>query len=179
MGKKILTVTSGERGKIHTVTTCVSGSGQVIPPMMIYPRDHMSESLKHDAVPGTLFACSKSGWINQELYLEWFQFFISSIPAAGPVLLIEDGHCLHISFEVIKLAQENDIHLLCLPTHTFHLLQSLDVEAIKTSFSKACKRFNASNPGCVVRSENLASLVAIARSQSVTPVNIMSVFRKC
>ena len=36
-----------------------------------------------------------------------------------------------------------------------------------------------STPGCVVRSEDLASLLAIAWPQSMTPINIMSGFRKC
>ena len=35
------------------------------------------------------------------------------------------------------------------------------------------------NPGCVVCSENLASLLAVAWPQSATPVNIMSGFCKC
>ena len=175
--KKVWSVTSGELGKTHTVITCVSASGYAIPPMMIYPRTRMSEGLKTGAVPGTLFSCSKSGWVNQDLYLEWLRFFISSIPAARPVLLIEDGHSSHISLEVIELAQENDIHLLCLPSHTSHLLQPLDVgvfKSLKSFFNKACKQFMADNPGCVVRSENLASLLAIA-----TECNIMSGFRKC
>ena len=60
-----------------------------------------------------------------DLYLEWFKFFIANIPPTRPVLLIEDGHASHISIEVIKLAQSNDIHLLCLPSHTTHLLQPL------------------------------------------------------
>ena len=180
--KKVWAVTSGEKGKTHTVVSCVSATGQVIPPMMIYPRVRMSEALKKDAVPGTLFACSKSGWINQELYLEWFRFFISIIPATRLVLLIQDGHSSHISLEVIRLAQENDIHLLCLPSHTSHLLQPLDVgvfKSLKTYFHKACKQFMAANPGVVVRSENLASLLAVAWPQSMTPINIMSGFRKC
>jgi len=35
------------------------------------------------------------------------------------------------------------------------------------------------NPGCVIWSENLASLMAHAWPQRVTPVTIMSGFRKC
>ena len=34
-----------------------------------------------------------------------------------------------LSMDVIKVAQENDIHLLCLPSHTTHLLQ-LCIQAI-------------------------------------------------
>ena len=115
--KKVWALTSGEKGKTHTVVSCVSASGNVIPPMMIYPRKRMTDKLKSGAVPGTLFACSDNGWINQQLYLQWFEFFVASIPPDHPVLLIEDGHASHISLEVIKLAQENDIHLLSSLTH--------------------------------------------------------------
>ena len=180
--KKVWSVTSGERGKTHTVVTCVSAAGLLIPPMMIYPRVCLAEGLKAGAYPGTLFACSKSGWITQELFLEWFRFFVASIPPTRPVLLIFDGHSSHISLDLIQLAQEHDIHLLCLPSHTSHLLQPLDVgvfKALKSAFNKACKKYLSDNPGSVVRSENLASLLAHAWPQSVTPVNIMSGFRKC
>jgi len=37
--KNVWSTTSGEKGKIHTIVTCVSASGYVIPPMMIYPRN--------------------------------------------------------------------------------------------------------------------------------------------
>ena len=45
---------------------------------------------------GTMFTCSESGWINQSLFLDWFKFFIMSIPPARPVLIIEDGHSSHV-----------------------------------------------------------------------------------
>ena len=41
--KNVWSVTSAERGKTHTVITCVSASGFVIPPMMIYPRKRLNE----------------------------------------------------------------------------------------------------------------------------------------
>lgn len=69
--------------------------------MMIYPRKRMSEKLKQGAVPETLFECSDSGWINEELYTTWFKFFLTKIPPTRPVLLIEDGHSSHISIDVI------------------------------------------------------------------------------
>ena len=34
--KSVWAVTSGEKGKTHTILTCVSASGQAIPPMMIF-----------------------------------------------------------------------------------------------------------------------------------------------
>ena len=73
---------------------------------------------------------------NQELYTQWFKFFIEKIPPARPVLLIEDGHSSHISLDVIGLAPDNGIHLLCLPAHTTHLLQPLDVSVFKSQCVK-------------------------------------------
>ena len=93
---------------------------------MIYPRKRaVPESMRNGAVPGTIFMTSDSGWITQEIYLEWFRVFIAPIPPARLVLLIEDGHGSHITLDVIELACVNNIHLLCLPAHTSHLLQPL------------------------------------------------------
>ena len=105
------------------------------------------------APPGTIFTCTDSGWINQEKYLEWFKCFLKNIPPTRPVLIIEDGHTSHVSMEVIKLAQDNDVHLLCLPSHTTHILQPLDIavfKPFKTYFNKACKNFISSNPGQIL-----------------------------
>ena len=167
--KNVWSVTSGEKGKTHTVITCVSASGFVIPPMMIYPRKRMNEKLKQGAVPETLFECSDSGWINEELYVKWFKFFLTKIPPTRPVLLIEDGHSSHISIDVIKLARNNGVHLLCLPAHTTHMLQPLDVgmfKSLKSNYLTACKKHLSNHPGQVITTDVLASLLAQAWPES-------------
>ena len=73
---------------------------------------------------------SNSEWITQEMYLEWFKFFIASIPYARPVLLIKDGHSSHITLEVIELAHANNKHLLCLPPHTSHTIAALGYRCV-------------------------------------------------
>ena len=133
--------------------------------MIIFPRKWMKEDLKNGALPGTMFTCSESGWINLSLFLDWFKFFIASILPARPVLTIEDGHSSHISLEVIKLARENDIYLLCLPSHCTHILQLLDVgvfKSLKAHFNKVCKDFLFAHPGQSIRSEGLAHLLSLA-----------------
>ena len=105
--KNVWSLTSAKKGKTHTILACASASGLVLPPFMIYPRKRMSETLKEGAVPGTSFHCSGNGWVTQKLYLEWFRFFIANIPHTRPVLLIQDGHDSHTSFEVIELARSS------------------------------------------------------------------------
>ena len=114
-------VTAAEHGKTHTILSCASATEYVLPPMMVYPRKKaVPDHLKEGAVPNTLYKCSEIGWINKDLYLERFQFFLYNIPPTRPVLLLQDGHSSHISVELIKLARQNDIHLLCFPAHTIH-----------------------------------------------------------
>ena len=72
-------------------------------------------------------------------------------------------------------------HLLCLPPHTCHVLQPLDVGAFKpfkSFFSKVCTAFMAKNPGQVVTEDILSSLVGKALALSHTPINIFSGFKK-
>lgn len=180
--RNVYAVTSAERGKIHTVLSCVSASGYTLPPMMVYPRKKaVPEKLRIGAVPNTLFMSSESGWINSDLFFQWFTFFVENIPPARPVLLLQDGHSSHISIELIELARENDVHLLCLPAHCTHILQPLDVgvfKPFKSYFSKACTNFLAKNPGQVVTTEKLSSLVAEAWPSAFTPINVMAGFKK-
>ena len=177
--RNVWAVTSAKKGKTHTILACVSASGLVIPPLMVYPRKRMADHLTSGCVPGTMFQCSDNGWITSELFLKWFK---ENIPPSRPVLLIMDGHASHIAIEVIELAKRNDVHLLCLPAHTTHILQPLDVgvfKSFKLYYSKAVRRYLADNPGRVVTSDVIASLVGKTWTQAMTTVNIMSGFKKC
>jgi len=57
--------------------------------------------------------------------------------------------------EAIKLAAENEIILFCLPPHTSHVAQPLDVSffgPLKKHWSRVCHEYMADNPGKVVTS---------------------------
>ena len=98
----------------------------------------------------TLFASSENDSI---LHLEWFNFFVKNSPPLWPVLLIQDGHSSHISIEVIELACDNEVYILCLPAHTTHILQPLDVgvfKSFKANFSKSCTLYLTRYPGRVI-----------------------------
>ena len=75
---------------------------------------------------------SDSGWINADLFVEWFKFFTDNIPSTRPVVLIQDSHSSHVSIKLVELARENNINQLCLPSHTLHILQPLDVGCFKS-----------------------------------------------
>ena len=177
----VYSITAAERGKTHTIVACVSASGFVLPPMMVYPRKKsVPEDLKEGAVLNTLFTNSVNGLITKELYLEWFKHFLANIPPTRPVLLIQDGHSSHASIELIECARANYIHVLCLPAHTTHILQPLDVgvfKSFKAAFSKACRNYTLKHPGCIT-TDVIAALVGESMPVAFTPLNILSGFKK-
>jgi len=68
MGRHKDAVTSAEKGKTHTVLTCASASGHVLPPMMVFPRKQTPPAkFCEGAVAQTLFTNSDTGWINSDL----------------------------------------------------------------------------------------------------------------
>ena len=80
------------------------------------------------------------------LGMQWFEFtFLPQAKAHNtsgkPILLIFDGHGSHLSEKFHQLAMANNIHILCLPPHTTHRLQPLDVGIfgpLGNAFSRRC-----------------------------------------
>ena len=86
----------------------------------------------------TLYAKSLNGYMDEELFFSWFKFFVAKTQHLDKRLLIIDGHGSHISLNVIDTARENNM-LYCLPPHTTHILQPLDVslyKPLKNHFSR-------------------------------------------
>jgi DDE superfamily endonuclease len=75
---------------------------------------------------------SQNGWTDDFIGAEWFEkSFIPQSTARNksgkPILLVLDGHGSHETSEIIRLAELHNIVILCLPPHTTHKLQPLDV----------------------------------------------------
>lgn len=82
--------------------------------------------------PGTVYAATKKGWMESEVFTNYF--LTSLIPALGPerpALIIYDGHSTHISLKIVAAAIENNITILKLPPHSSHLLQPLDLSVFR------------------------------------------------
>ena len=97
------------------------------------------------------------------------------------MLLIFDGHHSHISFELIELAWKNNIHLLCLPPHTTHLLQPLDVGVfgpLKQAWKKILKEHQIETCAGTVTKEDFPGLISRLWERSFKAAHIKSGFRK-
>ncbi|KAJ8882035.1 hypothetical protein PR048_018523 [Dryococelus australis] len=95
----------------------------------VFPRKR-GNLLIDDAPPGSFAVYHVSDWRTKETFLAWFRWFLdfSNPGFQKPVLLILDCHSSHAkSLELINLARESNVGLLCFPLHTTHRLQPLNV----------------------------------------------------
>jgi hypothetical protein len=65
---------SWERWRNVTVV-CDERKWLFTPPMFICPRQRLSNSMKRHGPAGSSYQCSKTGWINEELFLLCLQHF--------------------------------------------------------------------------------------------------------
>src|SRR6266496_1435489 len=82
-----------------------------------------------------------NGWITNKVSLEWIKHFdchTASRTKGKYRLLILDGHESHHSTAFELYCQEHNIITLCMPPHSSHLLQPLDIScftALKQAYN--------------------------------------------
>ena len=132
-----------ERGETVTVLACTNAIGSFIPPMAIFKgkkhRDEFSDGFPN----GSLVMMTDSGWINEDVFLKWLHHF-QAHRAPGTCLLLLDGHISHKSLQALQYCEENNIHMICLPSHTSRRLQPLGqsfFKPLKDYYDDECNTF--------------------------------------
>ena len=169
---------TSETKKQVTVLACASAAGQCIPPFVIFDRKTLSPELAKGEVHGTGYGLSSNGWIDQELFLNWFlHHFLAYAPSIRPLLLLMDGHLSYFCPDFIKIAAEEKVLVFVLPPNTTHLCQPLDKGPLKAQWKKCCHNFSVKHPGRVVTLYDFSSVFSKAWFASMTMNNIITGFR--
>ena len=69
--KHPISINGQEKSQI-TVLACVSASGNAIPPLVIFDRKNLTEELTRSEVPDTRYGLSDSGWMDSDIFQDWF-----------------------------------------------------------------------------------------------------------
>lgn len=183
--KQVGTLSSQERGALMTLVTCMSASGIFIPPLIIFPRKNMKPELLDGCPPGTIAKCHPSGWIQVDIFTEWLKHFIEFVKPspADPVVLILDGHYSHTrNLDLIVLGREHGVIIVCLPPHTTHKLQPMDVafmSPFKNYYSQEIETWMCNHPFRAVTCYQIGDLMGKAYAKCATLQIAMSGFKKC
>ena len=106
----------------------------MLPLLCVFKGKYVMENwIDQDVASQTAVSVSSRGWMETTLFFNWFRdVFLPNTGEERPVLLIYDGHTTHISTQLIRLAQQNQVTIMKLPPHTTHLLQPLVVAVFKS-----------------------------------------------
>ncbi|EAQ88445.1 hypothetical protein CHGG_05064 [Chaetomium globosum CBS 148.51] len=116
-----------------TVIECINASGWSVDPMIIFEgKVHISSWYDGSVLPKTWrIGVSDNGWTTDELTFEWLREVFEPQTRKRTVgryrLLILDGHGSHSTPAFDKFCTEHRILTECMPPHSSHYLQPLDV----------------------------------------------------
>ena len=167
-----------------TVIEAVGALGFVVPPFIIYKgRNHLSGWFDEaDIPPDWVFGVSNNGWTTNALGFEWLKHFDRHTKArtvGGYRLLILDGHESHDSMEFTAYCKANNIITLCMPAHSSHLLQPLDVgvfSPLKKAYGRQVEKLMRNQINHITKLEFLPCFRA-AFSEAITESNVQGGFR--
>lgn len=161
----------------------MSVAGFFIPPMFVYPGARMSAGLRRGGPPGSVYKMSKSGWINEDLFVEWLVHFVQHTNSSpdNRTLLLLDNHTSHTSLAAYEFCKENGITVLSFPPHTSHRLQPLDVSffgPLKRAYNSECALFMRNNPYEKIEREDIPKIFKSAYEKVAGVGKAVSGFEK-
>ena len=149
--------------------------------MVVFSGKRFNQELSEGEVPGTLYGMSDSGWMDSELFSNWFSnHFLKHAVPSRPLMLILDDHSSHYTLKLVKTAAENDVVLFCLLPHTTADSQPLDTICfgpLKTYWVETCQQFVFSNPGRAITKFQFSNLFSEAWSKGMS-INPSIIFKK-
>jgi hypothetical protein len=99
--------------------------------LVVAGQNHLANWYQDRGIPKDwVITLSSSGWTTNEIGLEWIKHFdkhTKSHTIGRYRLLVLDGHETHHSADFELYCKENNNITLCMPPHSSHLLQPLDV----------------------------------------------------
>ena len=179
--KKVRYHCSGMKSQI-TILGCCSGTGQAMPPFIIFDAKQLNHQWTRGEVPGTRYGLSDSGWTERTLFHGWLvEHFLAHAVPGRPLLLLVDGHSSHYDPDSIRFARSHSVIIFCLPPHTTHEAQPLDVSffgPLKKNWGDVCHRFIQASPGKVITRFNFNELFSQAWLKTCSPEIICGGFRR-
>jgi hypothetical protein len=132
-----------------TAIECINGEGWCLPPYLIVQGAyHLASWYTEGGLPlDWAIKPTSNGWTNNETGLDWIKHFdkhTRSRTKGVYRMIVLDGHESHQSAEFNKYCDNNNIITICLPAHSSHLTQPLDVgcfSVLKRMYGREIEHF--------------------------------------
>lgn len=124
-----------------TTMFCGNAIGEFLPPYVILKGKQKWTDWLKGSPPGTKLNVTPHGWIDQDVFDDWFEyhFLPFAMKHPGKKVLIGDNMSAHLTMKTLKLCSENNVSFILLIPNSTHFLQPLDVayfSSLKTNWRK-------------------------------------------
>ena len=128
-----------------SLLSCINVDGGSIPNFYILKGSYFLEDYIARCKEAVVMGMQPNAWMIRWLFKSWIPHFVECMKK-GPRLdqtnrhlLILDEHNSHMTLKMVKISMKAGLDIVCLPSHTSHALQPLDVACFapfKTTFRK-------------------------------------------
>ena len=185
-GQDTYQLVAGEKGSRSTILAMVNANGDHVPPMVIHKGMRVQPGWDTNKPQDTMLRCSKSGYINKQLFAEYGARFVRFLNSEGllglPHLLLMDSHFSHLyNYQFIDMMQSYNIQVLGFRPHTTHLVQPLDknpFSMLDHHWNVGLRRHNTLKGGRKLTKSEFFGLFNVAWYKAMTPHTIQSGFKR-
>lgn len=177
-----------DQGTSKAAVTCMfsfSASGNVVPPMIIYPYVRIPAEISNSVPESWGIGHSDSGWMKSEVFYEYianvFNKHLSENDIKRPVILFVDGHKTHLTYHLSLLCKELQIILIALYPNSTRILQPADVSAfkpIKSQWKKRVLEWRRCHMNEAITKECIAPILKTV-VDNIKPETLKSGFKAC
>ena len=167
-----------------TAIICISGDGWDVPLFLIVKGTyHLADWYTEGGLPDSWpIKPTSNGWTDNDTGLDWIKHFNKHTRArtkGAYRMLVLDGHESHQSVDFEAYCQDHNIITLCLPPHSSHITQPLDVgffSVLKRAYGREINTFIRAHVNHITKVAFFLAFSA-AYKRSMTKGNITGSFR--
>jgi hypothetical protein len=167
-----------------TAICSIASDGYVVPPFLVVKgRFHLASGYSEHQIPDDwAVTTTTNGWADNATGLEWLRHFDEHTKRRQKGvyrMLVLDGHDSHTNAEFEDYCKKNNIITLCLPPHSSHITQPLDVgcySILKKMYGAEIERFIKARITHITKPEFFLAFEA-AFHQTFTKKNVLGGFR--
>ncbi|RFU25453.1 hypothetical protein B7463_g10893, partial [Scytalidium lignicola] len=165
-----------------TVVESINACGWALPPLIIFKGKHHQLALSSLLPDGWRDERSDNGWTNNRIGLEWlektFEPTTRDKTKGQYRMLVLDGHGSHVAPEFDLFCSQHKIVPICMPPHSSHILQPLDVTCFSVLKRMYGTQIEAKVRGKIqhIDKEDFLEIYPIVRQQTFKPTTIQNGF---
>ena len=166
-----------------SIIECISTDGRKLEPWVIFKAKQLQKAWYECEYNGHI-ATSENGWTDNWIGLQWLEHCFekeTSNQKGEYRMLILDGHASHVTTAAIQFCVDHKILLLCLPAHTTHILQPLDVgifAPLSIIYSNHIQRKSRLGATYSIDKVDFLETYQRSREEAITSANIISAWAK-